>query len=91
MGTSRAVRARGITQSFGDVVALDGDGVDVEAESGQVLRFGRPERRGTEPLGSGSPAQVVSQFDVTADGRCVAEADEPKGVNDYFLVRASTG
>jgi ABC-2 type transport system ATP-binding protein len=48
MDKSPEVWARGITQSFSDVVALDG--VDVEATSGQVHGLAGPNDAGTTTL-----------------------------------------
>ncbi|QKG18943.1 ABC transporter ATP-binding protein [Actinomadura verrucosospora] len=48
MRRSRAVRARGITKTFGDVVALDG--VDLEVEGGQVHGLVGPNGAGKTTL-----------------------------------------
>jgi ABC-2 type transport system ATP-binding protein len=48
MGTCLAVRARGITRTFGDVVALDG--VDLDVASGQVHGLAGPNGAGKTTL-----------------------------------------
>jgi ABC-2 type transport system ATP-binding protein len=83
MDRQRAVRARGITKSFGDIVALDG--VDLDLERGQIHGLAGPNGAGkTTLLGLLLGLSVADGGELEVLGRQVGRAlAAPRGVAGF--------
>ncbi|WP_330284811.1 ABC transporter ATP-binding protein [Streptomyces sp. NBC_00588] len=83
MGTLHAVRARGITKSFGDVVALDG--IDLDVTQGQIHGLVGPNGAGkTTLLGLLLGLAVADSGDLEILGAAVGRAlAAPDGVTGF--------
>ncbi|SEL18692.1 ABC transporter ATP-binding protein [Streptacidiphilus jiangxiensis] len=83
MDTQRAVRARGLTKCFGDVVALDG--VDLDLAPGQIHGVAGPNGAGkTTLLGLLLGLTVADKGELTVLGRRVGRArPAPRGVAGF--------
>jgi ABC-2 type transport system ATP-binding protein len=83
MGTQHAVRARGVTKYFGDIVALDG--VDLDLEQGQIHGLAGPNGAGkTTLLGVLLGLAVADDGDLEVLGQPVGRAlAAPRGVAGF--------